>query len=396
MRLRGFVPRRIAAAPFWLLTAAAFLAAAGPAHSQVDGAPITLGTYRVLHSAILSEDRTLQVHLPEGYGAGAATYPVLYVFYSDRVDGYFAQLVNDLSLLTADRMPETILVGVPNTQRYRDLLPWPRPGGQPGDGHADRFLRFVREELIPFVDREYRTKPYRIMVGPQAAAVFGIYSLLEAPGTFQAFILNDPCQIDNMQRSLCRELQALAGTPATRGLYFAVSHDEGERRWDRRPLDALRAALRANTAAGFRWSIELERDWPFFLAPVRARAALLDLFRDYPFPSPERAASLAEIRSHYDSLSATFGFSVDPPDLVLTLAGSSMVGRGMYPAALEVLNHLAALYPSSLNGPWQLANLHRLMGDTTTALRYYEECVRRNPDMTPARDWITRLRGGRN
>ena len=376
------------------LLVAALAAVATPARSQTDGAPVALGTYRVLRSAVLGEDRVLQVHLPPSCGSREIACPVVYVFYSDWVEGYFAQLVNDLYLLTSDRMPEAIVVGVRNTQRYRDLLPWPRAGGQPGDGRADRFLRFVREELVPFVDREYRTKPYRILVGPQTAAVFGIYALLEAPGTFQAFIVNDPCQADNAQRSLCQDLLAFARTPAARGIFFAVSHHAAEERWSPNSLLALRAGLGAGVAEGFRWRIEVVEDWPFFLAPVQARSALLDLFRDYPFPSPAQAGGLAPIRAHYDSLSASLGFTVEPPDLVLTLAGSSLAGRGEYVAALEVLNLLAALYPSSLNGPWQLANLHRLRGDTATAIRYYEECVRRDPNMTPAREWIRRLGAG--
>ena len=73
----------------------------------------------------------------------------------------------------------------------------------------------MREELIPFVDREYRTRPYRIMVGPQAASVFGLYALLEAPGSFQAFVLNDPCQLDGPERSLCGELVTFARTRPT-------------------------------------------------------------------------------------------------------------------------------------------------------------------------------------
>jgi hypothetical protein len=44
-----------------------------------------------------------------------------------------------------------------------------------------------------------------------------------------------------------------------------------------------------------------------------------------------------------------------------------------------------------MNGVWGLANLHRVMGDTAAALRYYEECLRRDPNMAPARDWVRRL-----
>ena len=362
---------------------------------QTDGDPIALGTYRVMHSSLLGEDRVLQVRLPDGYASTDMGYPVVYLFYSNWVEGYFAQVVNDLYLLTIDRMPEVILVGVPNTQRYRDLLPWPRRGREAEEGHADRFLRFVREELIPFVESEYRTKPYRIMVGPQTAAVFGTYALLEAPGTFQAFVLNDPCQIDNSERSLCGELVAFARTPQARGIYFTLSLDSAATRRDPTRLEDLRTGLTTGTTEGFRWRIHVDADWPYFLAPVDVRNALLDLFAGYAFPSPSQAESLAQIQAHYEAFSASLGFPMEPPDLVLTLAANGMMEREAYTAALEVLNRLVELYPTSLDGPWNLANLHRLMGDTTTAIRYYEECLRRDPNIVPAREWLRRLRGVR-
>ncbi len=377
-----------------LATATLLLSLPTTALSQSDGDPLTLGTYRVVHSSVLAEDRVLQVHLPRGYSADDLAYPVVYVFYSDWVEGYFSQLVNDLYHLSMDRMPPAILVGIPNTQRYRDLLPWPRERALGEEGRADRFLRFVREELVPFVDAEYRTKPFRVMVGPQAAAVFGLYTLLEAPGTFQAFVLNDPCVVDGPQRSLCRELPAFARSAHARGIYFAVSHDLGGGPRDPEPLQTLSAGLAAGVAEGFRWRIDVDPAWRFFLPPLQTREALFDLFRDYPFPSPGEAGSLAEIRAHYGLISRELGLTLDPPDLVLTLAANAMMERGDHAAALETFRHLEDLYPGSLNGPWGLANLHRVMGDTATAVRYYQECLERDPSMGPAREWIRRLTGG--
>ncbi|UCG85737.1 MAG: tetratricopeptide repeat protein [Gemmatimonadota bacterium] len=363
--------------------------------AQADGEPVALGTYRVLHSRILGEERVLQVHLPKGYESAEAAYPVAYLFYSDWVEGYFAQLVNDLYHLSMDRIPPMILVGVPNTQRYRDLLPWPRSEGRSEEGQADRFLEALQREIIPFVDAEYRTQPFRILVGPQAAAVFGAYMLLESPGTFQAFILNDPCVTDSPERSLCRDLAAFASTPAASGKYVAVSQDAADDRRAAEMLELLRAGFEENAVAGFRWRIEIETDWPFFLAPVAARSALLDLFRDYPFPSVDEVTGWEEIRSHYERISRTLGFTVDPPDLILTQASVRLMDTGEYQAALQVLHHLVEIYPHSLNGPWQLANLHRVMGDTAAAIRYYEECLSRDPNITPARTWLERLRSGR-
>ena len=369
-----------------------YLTTPEPASPQAEGDPISLGTHRVVHSEILGEDRVLQVHLPTGYDSSDAAYPVVYLFYSDWVPGYFSQTVNDLYHLSMDRIPQLILVGVPNTQRYRDLLPWPRET-TPGSGQAQRFLQALREEIIPFVEKEYRTKPYRIFIGPQAAAVFGAFTLLEAPGTFQAFILNDPCRMESPERSLCQRVANFAATPAGEGTYFAVSHDVGDDRWPLEGLENLRSGLEASALDGFRWRIDLVPNWPFFLSPVEIRPPLLDLFAEYPFPSASEVSGLAEVRNHYDSLSDSFGFTMDPPSLVLVEASVGLTNKGEHQAALEILNHLVELYPSSLDGPWQLANLHRVMGDTATAVGYYEECLRRDPDMTPARQWLERLRG---
>jgi predicted alpha/beta superfamily hydrolase len=359
----------------------------------VDGDPVSLGIYRVIHSEILGEDRVLQVHLPRGYDSSGMQYPVVYLFYSDFEQGYFSQTVNDLYHLTIDRMPQVILVGIRNTQRYRDFYPWPMED-RPNTGKARDFLRALREEIIPFIEAEYRTKPYRVMIGPQAAAVFGAWTLLEAPGTFQAFILNDPCRLDSPQRSLCQEIAYLAASPEGERVFFAVGHDVDDDRWPSEYLEHLHSELRGSARPDFRWRIDLVEDWPFFLAPVTNRAALLELFSGYPFPSPEEVESLLEISSHYESLSSYLGFSVEPPSLVLVQAAVGLRERGNHVESLGVLNHLVEHYPSSLDGPWQLAHLYREMGDTATAIRYYQECLSRDPNMALAREWIQRLKGG--
>ncbi len=388
-RARGRLPRAVRA----LILLIAFPGGPEPAAPQQDGDPLVLGHYRILHSAVLEEDRTLQLHLPEGYAEADIAYPVVYLFYSDQVEEYFAQAVHELSALGTDRMPQAILVGVPNTQRYRDLLAWPQEG-RPGTGQAGRFLRFVREELLPFVDGEYRTKPYRILVGPQAAAVFGAYAFVNRPGLFQAYVLNDPCRQDVPGRSLCREVLARAASPEGEGAYFAVSHQEGETRWSPEPLLQLAAGLQDAHPVGFRWRIHIVQQWPLFLPPLEIRESLLDLFSDYPLDLNGATPDLSRIRAHFESLSRRHGFTVDPPNHLLAAASDRLMAAGALQEAEEVLDHLVLLHPSSLDGPWRLANLHRLTGDTATAIRYYRECLRRDPGLTPARDWLERLSGG--
>jgi tetratricopeptide (TPR) repeat protein len=358
--------------------------------AQTDGEPVSMGTYRVLHSQLMGEDRVLQVHLPRGYEESTVDYPVLYLFYSE-MDVYYGEAVHVLSLLSTNLMPQCILVGVTNVDRYRDLLPWSTADGWGGE--ADRFLRVLREELVPFIESEYRTKDYRIMVGPQAAGVFGAYALLQDPTLFQAFILNDPCANDSEDRSLCRRLSQFAGTPEANGHFFAVSQSASPSPRSQERLESIRSAFQASSAGGFRWRIDLDTEWAPFLPPIDLKDNLLTLFQGYPFPMNPEVGTLSDALSHYQALSERLGFPIDPPELVLSQMSDRLTGAEAFDEALEVLNHLISLYPASVGGYWRLANLHRERGDTAAAIRFYRECLNRDPNMDPARMWLERLGG---
>lgn len=359
--------------------------------AQADGEPAPLGTFRVLHSHPLGEDRVLRVYLPRGYQESTVDYPVVYLFFSE-MDVYYGEAVHALSLLSTNLMPQCILVGVTNVDRYRDLLPWSTADGWGGE--ADRFLRFLREELVPFIGSEYRTKDYRIMVGPQAAGVFGAYALLQDPTLFQAFILNDPCANDLEDRSICQRLSRFAGTPEADGHFFAVSESATPGPQLQGRLDALRSAFQASSAPGFRWRIHLDTEWAPFLPPIDLKDNLLTLFQGYPLPLDRETGTLSEALSHYQALSEGLGFPIDPPELVLSQLSDRLSGAGASGEALEVLTYLISLYPSSVGGYWRLGNLYRERGDTAAAIRYYRECLNRDPNMAPARTWLERLGGG--
>ena len=151
---------------FWIFCGSFLLA-------QTDGDDIVIGKYRVLHSDVMDEDRLLYVHLPREYEDTQLRYPVLYLFYADLYNYYLdaASVIEKLG--TTGEIPPAIIVGVANTNRYRDLLPL-KIEGRPDSGGADTFLSFVEEQLFPYIDKNFRTKDFRIMAGPQAAAVFGL------------------------------------------------------------------------------------------------------------------------------------------------------------------------------------------------------------------------------
>ena len=157
-----------------------FYATSSSLSAQTDNAPIICGNYTRIHSNLLGEDRTLLIRLPEDYGKSDKTYPVLYKL--DGEIGSFLQAFSAVFYLfdMTGNAPDHIIVGIENTDRNRDM-------GL--DAGANNFIQFIQSELIPFIDKNYRTNGFSILCGQSSSAVFALYSFLKQPDLFDAYIL---------------------------------------------------------------------------------------------------------------------------------------------------------------------------------------------------------------
>lgn len=148
-----------------------------------------------LHSDILGEDRSVFIHRPPGYGESKTTYPVLYL-----LDAYarnsssgpdFQTVAKQVDTMSLEGIPPLILVGVVNTHRSRDMLPI-KTRVYSESGGADKFLAFITEELIPYVDSNFRTSGERILYGRSDSGLFTLFALLEQPDAFSGYISSSP------------------------------------------------------------------------------------------------------------------------------------------------------------------------------------------------------------
>lgn len=221
-------------------------------------APAPAATGR-LNSAVLGEVREYTVRLPEGYAREVRRrYPVVYVLDGPPLDAHTAEAA--LALARGGQAPGLIVVGIPNMQRggrARDFLPptlrFARRDGTPFTGGADRFLRFLRDELVPRVERDYRTAAPRLLVGHSLGAIFVCYSLMAAPGFFDARFAHSPAIWRDEDKVVAAVDAWLTRTRGARQ-YFYVSVGANEGPQMSTGYHALRAVLQAKAAAaGLRW-----------------------------------------------------------------------------------------------------------------------------------------------
>ncbi len=150
---------------------------------------VKIGFRDSIQSEILQETRHVSIHLPDDYFSSDKSYPVLYQLDGgDEVLFETTAIVNRLAL-REEIIPELIIVAIPNTNRFRDM--WPtntKYNPKPNIAGAKDFLDFVKQELIPFIDNNYRSNENKILFGQSLSAVFTIYAFLENPKSFNSYI----------------------------------------------------------------------------------------------------------------------------------------------------------------------------------------------------------------
>jgi Predicted hydrolase of the alpha/beta superfamily len=142
-----------------------------------------------LQSDVLKQNRKISIFLPDGYDAKDARFPVLYVLDADGRDQHTVPTAR--FLFVNNKMPKAIVVGVFNVDRNHDFLPDSSQAASTGGG-ADNFVQFFKKELIPYINKNFKTEPFNVLIGHSYGGVFVMHALLNDPDLFDAYIAIDP------------------------------------------------------------------------------------------------------------------------------------------------------------------------------------------------------------
>lgn len=161
--------------------------------------PFNIGETRVLHSAVLGEERTLNIALPPGYNDSDTTrYPVIYLL-DGSADEDFIHVVGALQFASFEWVAwqqPSIVVGIATVDRRRDFtFPTTIAADKeafPTTGGSAAFLRFLSEELIPHVDAGFRTAPDRLLIGQSLGGLLATEVLMTRPELFQRYLIISP------------------------------------------------------------------------------------------------------------------------------------------------------------------------------------------------------------
>ena len=150
---------------------------------------------KIIHSKVLNQKRKLFIYTPQIDISSDAPLPVLYMMDGENI-GMLASIV-DSSIINGD-FPPMIIVGIANykEERTNDLTPFPlgtsNSLGATKSGGGKLFLKYIKEEVIPFINKEYKATNEKILFGHSLGGLMSVYCLLMYFELFNDYIAVSP------------------------------------------------------------------------------------------------------------------------------------------------------------------------------------------------------------
>ncbi|MEP6620961.1 MAG: alpha/beta hydrolase-fold protein [bacterium] len=301
MHRRSLGARRLAVCT----TVALALSSAASAQDTI-GTPIEIGRSFKIASRELAESRTIDVSLPSDYAKSTERYPVIIVLDGESQHETAAALTRFYA--STSMLPRTIVVGVRNTARSRDMIPaaaagYSPPGEITASGGADNFLAFIADELVPQIDRRYRTAPMRVLVGHSLGGLFALRVLARRPEAFTGYVVMEPSIWWNDGKEY-RDALATLNLPAARHARVML-------------VNTLASGVDTTAWGGTKPMVRYlstSGETHGSMAPAGMLLALRTMFADFRPTEWKPGTKPIAMLDRYDSLAARVGYAVPIPD----------------------------------------------------------------------------------
>ena len=320
---------------------------------------ISIGKKYSIRSKVLKEERQYWVYLPASYNNNnTSQYPVLYL-----LDGnvHFHSVSGMVDFMSTgyngnNQIPELIVVGIPNTDRTRDLTPTHSKIGLAGEEHAflessgggDNFLKFIKDELFPKIETNFRTLPYRILVGHSFGGLIALYALINKPQMFNSYIAIDPSLFwdnDLLSRMIKGKIGRIKKLRASVFLSLANTPDlvKGSEKKFKAATRKFTAVLKQAYSSKFRFAYKYYNNETHgsvpFLSLYHGLLHIFDGYNKYKFEN------VSDIKSHFKRISKALGINLTPSEGQLNGLGYMLLFQKNIKAALAAFEHYVASYP---------------------------------------------------
>jgi uncharacterized protein len=350
------------------------------------GEVVSIGESHRIHSSQVNENREYKVYLPGSYKwAQDKRYPVLYLL--DGASHFFHTAAAVDFLSGQGEIPEMIVVAIASTVRVRDFTQTDWSSHWVGGGGANKFRAFLSKELIPEIDRTYRTQDFRVLFGHSAGGQFALYCLTSDPTLFQAYFALSP-SLDWDDELPLRSLESYFSSTQTLKTFVYVGRGDdyagGKALADFNKL----AEILGKAPQGVRSQIRSFPEETHTTLPLLGQIdALRSLYSGWRLPDATLDKGLAAVQAHYEDLSKMLGRPVAVPENALNDLGYAALQKGKVKEAITLFQSNVDANPNSANAYDSLADGYLKDGQLLAAKRAADHSVQlarqwANPNLT--------------
>ena len=367
---------------------------------------IIIGKIDSVYSTILKEQRKVWVYIPNmkaGMQNPGQRYPVVYLLDGD---GHFESVVGMIQQLSQVNgntiVPEMIIVGIPNTDRTRDLTPTHIASDPPmmdstsskNTGGGENFTSFMQKELMPHIDSLYPTQPFRILIGHSFGGLAVMNILTNHTKMFNAYIAIDPSMWYDKEQFLKATQKKLSAQKYNgTSLYVGIANTMAEGMTPEklkkdttndtrhiRSIFAMDKFIKANSPNGLKYASKYYGNDDHGSVPLISEYdGLRFIFSWYRFKfSPSDFTGpgtevVQRMKKHYEAVSKEFGFKVSPPEMQINGLGYYVLGQKHYDKAAALFEMNMENYPQSGNTYDSYADALLAKKDTAAAITHYKK-----------------------
>lgn len=324
------------------------------------------------YSTAYGKERKLSIHLPPFYGEDKKqSYPVMYVFdgQAEPFTDFVAGLNNALTLY--DESEPFIIVGIYSDNRGPELTPKPEKNenwvNNPdfGWGKGDVLEQSLVEEIIPLINKTYRTNGFTVGVGHSLGGTFVLHTKANQKGIFHSAIAISPNLMWDEENMLdIFESQEIP----EKGFYYLSIGDTwqveknfriGVERFDYlfSKKDQDYRIENESPNEQFAFIIDSNEDAThgtnFMISMPRALIELhrtMAITEDEMLEMAKKETFLDDIKKEYARLATWKGTDApNPSESQLNSIAYSLSYEELYDKAVEVLNWGIELYPNAYN-----------------------------------------------
>ena len=331
-------------------------------------------TYKNFNSELLGEAREVKIQLPRSYNSSDKSYPIVVVLDGD----YMFEIVAGNVEYAAywEDIPEAIVVGINQFNKRDDDTLYSELNSLPMETGA-AFFDFVGQELIPYIEKTYRTEKFKVAVGHGITANFINYYLLKEIPLFNAYVSLSPDMAPDMQAFLTERLPNIT----TKTFYYLATSNNDVKDIQAQ-TEALNTAIKGiNNESVLSTFDNFEGPTHYSLPAHAIPKALEDIFFVFrPISKQEYKDTILKLEGSpvdylvekYETIEDLFGLNkqILINDFRAIAAAIKKTEKYEY---FEALGKLARKeYPNTLLGNYYLGRFYEETGNPKKAMKTYQ------------------------